>query len=210
MEQNITGYHQDDQGDWVAELSCGHIQHVRHRPPFQLRDWVLEPGGRSTRLGSPLDCPLCERAEMPDSLRYVRTTPIWDEGTVPAALRRAHRIAAGTWGRIVVHDGGLRFAAATTPAIHVELGKGETQVISPGVEHEIEPLGVVRFSVEFFTVDRGDQPYEPTESGEVEVGELADEGGDPACWARLVCPECGAILNGGDHRAGCPATGAAG
>jgi uncharacterized protein YeaO (DUF488 family) len=28
------------------------------------------------------------------------------------------------------------------------------------------------------------------------------EGGDAACWAHLVCPECGAVISGG-HRPGC-------
>lgn len=32
-------------------------------------------------------------------------------------------------------------------------------------------------------------------------GEPTD-GGDPACWARLVCQECGAVISEG-HRAGC-------
>lgn len=29
-----------------------------------------------------------------------------------------------------------------------------------------------------------------------------DDGGDFACWAHLVCPECGAVVSGG-HRQGC-------
>ncbi len=28
------------------------------------------------------------------------------------------------------------------------------------------------------------------------------DGGDPACWAHLVCPDCGAVETEG-HRAGC-------
>ena len=31
-----------------------------------------------------------------------------------------------------------------------------------------------------------------------------DKGGDPACWAGLVCAECGAVVSEG-HRADCPA-----
>lgn len=31
-----------------------------------------------------------------------------------------------------------------------------------------------------------------------------DEGGDPACWANLVCAECGAVVSEG-HREGCAA-----
>jgi FAD binding domain len=42
-----------------------------------------------------------------------------------------------------------------------------------------------------------------------EVGEEAELGGDPVCWAHLVCEECGAITSEG-HRAGCSLAAASG
>jgi hypothetical protein len=32
----------------------------------------------------------------------------------------------------------------------------------------------------------------------------ADEGGEPACMAPLVCPDCGAVTGDAGHRTGCP------
>lgn len=55
----IAGFHQDADGDWVAELACGHGQHVRHRPPWQMRPWVATADGRAARIGQAIDCPLC-------------------------------------------------------------------------------------------------------------------------------------------------------
>ncbi len=149
MNRAIVGFHRDDAGDWVAELSCLHTQHVRHRPPFRLAPWVLDDAEREARVGSPLECPLCDRTELPEGLRVVRTTDVWDEQTMPAALRRAHRVAAGTWGRILVERGRLRFRAETEPPVDVVVGPEAPQPIPPEVEHHVEPLGEVRFSVEF-------------------------------------------------------------
>lgn len=59
----MVGFHCDEEGDWVAHLDCGHRQHVRHRPPFQNRPWVLDEAGRAARLGALLECPLCDRGE---------------------------------------------------------------------------------------------------------------------------------------------------
>ncbi len=60
MERRIVGFHQDEKGDWVAELECGHGQHVRHDPPWQVRPWVITPEGRAARIGMPLGCRLCD------------------------------------------------------------------------------------------------------------------------------------------------------
>jgi hypothetical protein len=59
-ERRIVRFEQDDEQHWVAELECGHRQHVRHTPPWQTREWVLTEAGRAAHLGSPLQCPFCE------------------------------------------------------------------------------------------------------------------------------------------------------
>jgi hypothetical protein len=55
----IVGFHQDEAGDWVADLSCGHSQHVRHRPPWEVRTWVLTAEGREQHIGKALSCVKC-------------------------------------------------------------------------------------------------------------------------------------------------------
>lgn len=66
MKQPIIGYHKDDKDDWVAELACGHNQHVRHNPPWQLRPWMTTSEGRKNRLGHELNCKKCDRREPKD------------------------------------------------------------------------------------------------------------------------------------------------
>jgi hypothetical protein len=56
----ITGFHQDEIGDWVADLDCGHTQHVRHNPPWTNRPWVVTPEGRAEKIGAALHCKLCD------------------------------------------------------------------------------------------------------------------------------------------------------
>jgi hypothetical protein len=60
MLRKITGYHRDEEGHWVAELECGHGQHVRHNPPWTNRPWVVTPEGRDHKLGECLDCTVCD------------------------------------------------------------------------------------------------------------------------------------------------------
>lgn len=61
--QPIVGFHQDELGDWVAELACGHTRHVRHRPPWTLRPWVVQPDERAQRIGTLLLCKQCPAPE---------------------------------------------------------------------------------------------------------------------------------------------------
>jgi Protein of unknown function (DUF3565) len=62
-DRRIVGFHQDAEGHWVAELECGHTQHVRHSPPWHVRPWVLTDAGRAGRLGTMLPCRRCAETE---------------------------------------------------------------------------------------------------------------------------------------------------
>jgi len=64
MKQAIVGYHRDAEEHWVAELACGHNQHLRHTPPLVSRPWVVTGAGRNSMLGYELNCVKCD-ADMP-------------------------------------------------------------------------------------------------------------------------------------------------
>ena len=62
MKQPITGFHLDEENHWVADLACGHRQHMRHDPPWMERPWILTEEGRRSRLGVELECKRCDEA----------------------------------------------------------------------------------------------------------------------------------------------------
>ena len=149
MLRPITGFHQDDVGEWVAELSCLHHQHVRHQPPFFDRAWVLDAAGRDQHVGSELDCPLCDRAELPAGLRRARTAGPFDRETLPPGLRRNHTVADRTWGVLRVLHGDVEFDLETDPPRHVILRAGSQQPIPPGVPHKLVPTPDAVVAVDF-------------------------------------------------------------
>ena len=66
MQQPIIGFHLDDENDWVAELNCGHFQHMRHNPPWISRPQVTTEEGRAGLLGKVLNCVKCDEGLPPD------------------------------------------------------------------------------------------------------------------------------------------------
>ena len=63
MKREIVRFETDDEGHWRAELDCGHFQHVRHRPPLESREWVLDVAERDRRIGVELNCVKCDEDE---------------------------------------------------------------------------------------------------------------------------------------------------
>jgi hypothetical protein len=70
IRRKIVAFHQDEFFDWLADLECGHQQHVRHNPPWTTRHWVTAPQGRLDHIGLELPCSLCET--LFQSRRFIR------------------------------------------------------------------------------------------------------------------------------------------
>lgn len=85
---------------------------------------------------------------LPAGLDHVRTTAVFDEHTTPAGLRRAHRIAEGVWGRLVIRSGALTFVVEGGSTSR-RVTAGEHVVIPPLVAHHVEVDDPVEFEVEF-------------------------------------------------------------
>lgn len=156
MRRRIRGFHRDAEDHWVADLDCGHGRHVRHHPPLSERPWVQSEAGRRERLGAPLDCVRCDRRELPEGLVTLRRTPVFDETSVPAGLRRRHTTRTGTWARIHVLEGRLRYRLHAPFHREEILRPGAPGVVLPEVEHDLEPDGPVAFRVELLGAPRGE------------------------------------------------------
>jgi tellurite resistance-related uncharacterized protein len=172
--RTAVGFHPDTDGHWVAELSCWHSQHVRHQPPFRERGWVLDPAGRAAHVGAPFDCPLCDRAELPDGLVVLGRAGPWDEASLPETLRHTHRTPPERWGNLQVHEGTVDFQfrpEETPPGPLLHLRAGSNQPIPPNLAHRVIVIGPTRLELEFW----GRQPGNPPLRTSSEPSDHADE-----------------------------------
>lgn len=91
-------------------------------------------------------------ARLPSKARPYRRTDVFSEDTVPAGLLRAHTTKPGAWGLIHVLEGRLAYRVVDPRRLRSETILTPTSpkgVVEPTILHEVEPLGPVRFFVEF-------------------------------------------------------------
>ena len=77
-----------------------------------------------------------------------RSTPVFDETSLPGALRREHRTKAGVWGVIRVLEGRVRLVILE-PASEMVLSPDVPRRVLPEQPHLVEPLGPIRMQVDF-------------------------------------------------------------
>jgi len=85
---------------------------------------------------------------IPEGYVAERRTPEFTQDTMPAALRQGHETMRGAWATINILEGRLRYLVEDPPSESI-LEPGQPGVVEPGVRHRVEPLGPVRFYLEF-------------------------------------------------------------
>ncbi len=79
-----------------------------------------------------------------------KSTPVFDEASLPQALRRAHNTKPGAWALIQVLEGVVRYCIEDGSAPPVDLVPGKPGLIRPGQLHHVEPRGPMRMRVDFY------------------------------------------------------------
>ncbi|MCL4673542.1 MAG: DUF1971 domain-containing protein [Sphingomonadaceae bacterium] len=78
-----------------------------------------------------------------------RSTPVFDQDTLPAALRRRHDTKAGVWGVIRVIEGTLKLTYLD-PQSETILTPDNPGLVLPQQPHFVTPLGRMKMQVDFF------------------------------------------------------------
>jgi len=77
------------------------------------------------------------------------SSPVFDQDTLPDALRRSHSTKSGTWGLLEVISGQITYVVEETGK-GKNLREGDLQPIAPDEVHHVEPLGPMQMQVHFF------------------------------------------------------------
>lgn len=101
---------------------------------------------------------------LPEGLEYVRTTDVFDNDHVPPGLLRAHRVAEGVWGQLVMKSGQVRFVFEDSPDEPIIAADSDAVPIPPGRHHHVEFDGPASFVVEFYKIPESEKPTEGRES----------------------------------------------
>ncbi|WP_022682341.1 DUF1971 domain-containing protein [Sphingobium bisphenolivorans] len=78
-----------------------------------------------------------------------RSTPVFDQDTLPAALRARHDTKAGVWGVIRVIEGQLELTYLDPPSTTI-LTPDKPGLVQPQQPHFVTPIGAVKMQVDFY------------------------------------------------------------
>jgi len=94
-----------------------------------------------------------EMKELPGEVTPYRRTPEFSETSVPKGLLTSHTTKSGTWGKIVVLEGALKYRILEPDLEEIYLDPDCHEIVEPTVKHEAQSLGRVTFYLQFYRED---------------------------------------------------------
>ena len=87
---------------------------------------------------------------LPERVTAYARTAMFSAPMIPEKLLKSHRTKAGTWAKIVILEGKLRYRILEPEMCEFDLSPDRHGVVEPQVPHEVEAVSDVRFYVEFY------------------------------------------------------------
>jgi tellurite resistance protein tehB len=96
-----------------------------------------------------------EKKRMPEKLIAYKRMPLWTKDTMPEAVQRKHNTKVGTWGKITVLKGKLKFVELTEDgeevASYIFEAGADNPMVQPQAWHRVEALtDDVEWFLEFY------------------------------------------------------------
>lgn len=98
---------------------------------------------------SALTTPIAQQSDKTGGGAPYRSTPVFDQDTLPSALRNRHATKAGVWGLICVIEGQLLLTYLEPPS-EVLLDAAQAAVVLPQQPHFVTPQGRMKMQVDFY------------------------------------------------------------
>lgn len=102
-----------------------------------------------------IDPPLDKIGPCTTGIRPYRSTPVFDQNSLPAALRARHDTRAGIWGMIRVLEGELKLTYLDPPS-EILLSPDRPGLLLPQQPHFVTVVGDVKMQVDFYDRPPGD------------------------------------------------------
>jgi hemoglobin len=151
-------------GRYKGNPMAMHLKHAPRLQPAMFARWLtlwhdatqktLPPEvaaamqAKALRIAESLQMALRPLTPPPDVAPY-RSSPEFNQDTLPPALRRAHSTKEGVWGVIRVLEGTVRLTFTSTGA-STQLDRVTPGLVRPQEVHFVTPLGALRMRVDFY------------------------------------------------------------
>lgn len=159
-------------GRYKGNPMAAHLKHAARIPSGMFERWLTIWGettdemvsppvaaamqAKAARIAQSLDAALHFRlpkaepkAAAAEPSKPYRSTPVFDERTLPPGLRQAHTTKDGVWGVIRVLEGCVRYRIEAHDH-EVILSPGTPGLVRPQEPHHVQPVGPMRMQVEFY------------------------------------------------------------